>query len=107
MFIIKKYTNIQWLSFLLLSIGVAVANLSVIKNKKEIDAITKNEGYLPNQTDMQYMGLLYVLGSTVTSGFAGTFMEMQLKGNKNNIFIQNIQLSILHDWMCCKWIYDK
>ena len=101
----KKYTITQWISFSLLSIGVAIANLSVIQNTKEIDNITKDEGYLPNQTETHYKGLLYVLGSTITSGFAGTFMEMQLKGNKSNIFIKNIQLSLFSIIGCIIYSY--
>ena len=89
----KKYTYVQWISFAFLSVGVIIANFSVLHNDKNEEA-TDDKGYFSKILNAHSVGLMYALGTTITSGFAGTWMEMQLKGNKQNIFVQNIQLSL-------------
>ena len=83
----KRYTCLQWASFGLLSAGLAMANLSVMDPQHSDELIE-------TATETQVTGVLCVLASTVTSGFAGTLMEIMLKGKHRDLFVQNIQLGL-------------
>jgi len=94
----KTYTQTQWASFILLSIGVILANCSVLENQ---DSLTFDGEGFDAQTRQTIIGAMFAFGCTITSGFAGTVMEAQFKNNSGTIFIKNIQMSLFGLVACC------
>eukprot|EP01084_Bolivina_argentea_P151242 264006_1 len=84
----KRYTTKQWLSFVCLAIGASLANLSVSDTQ---DKVADDRS--------QYIGILCILAATCTSGFAGVFMEKQLKQSRS-LYVKNIQLGMFGFLMC-------
>jgi solute carrier family 35 (UDP-sugar transporter), member A1/2/3 len=72
----------QWLSVIALAGGVALVQISQIRQKKD------DQGN-------SLAGLISVLLGCVTSGFAGVYFEMVLKSSKASIWLRNIQLSVI------------
>ena len=88
----REYTSYQWLSFFCLALGAILANLSIIEDSnaaKEAD---------PERNQM--IGIVCVLCATVTSGFSGVYMEIQLKGSKQSLYVKNIQLAMFGAVSC-------
>lgn len=79
----KRLTGLQWVSILALAIGVALVQLS--QHSSHEDAAKTNS----------IAGLISVMLSCLTSGFAGVYFEMVLKSSKASIWLRNVQLSLL------------
>jgi uncharacterized membrane protein YhaH (DUF805 family) len=79
----KRLTNLQWVSILALAVGVALVQLS--QHSSHGDAAKTNS----------IAGLISVMLSCLTSGFAGVYFEMVLKSSKASIWLRNVQLSLL------------
>lgn len=78
----KKLSNLQWISVLSLAIGVALVQLSQ-GNDKGDDKVNS------------IAGLLSVVLSCLTSGFAGVYFEMVLKSSKASLWIRNFQMAAI------------
>ncbi|KAI8583701.1 hypothetical protein K450DRAFT_222356 [Umbelopsis ramanniana AG] len=78
-------TKQKWLALLLLMIGVTLVQLPTSTASSE-----KHNGSTQNQT----VGLLAVMASCVSSGFAGCYFEKILKSSNTSMWIRNIQLGI-------------
>jgi solute carrier family 35 (UDP-sugar transporter), member A1/2/3 len=78
----KRLSGHQWISILALSVGVALVQLSQVHSSSS----TKTNSIA---------GLVSVLLSCVTSGFAGVYFEMVLKSSKASIWLRNIQLAVI------------
>lgn len=89
----RRYTKYQWLSFLCLAVGAILANLSVVDDKN-------GDAEKEEKERNQMMGILCVLAATLTSGFSGVYMEIQLKGSKQTLYIKNIQLAMFGALSC-------
>ncbi|CAD5220688.1 unnamed protein product [Bursaphelenchus okinawaensis] len=77
----RKLSIGQWLSLLLLFSGVCVVQISRAKN-------------LSSSHDESFIGVLCVTIAAMTSGFAGVYMELQLKSVEPvSIWLRNIQMS--------------
>ena len=78
----KKLSNLQWISVLSLAIGVALVQLSQSDDKGDDKANS-------------IAGLLSVVLSCMTSGFAGVYFEMVLKSSKASLWIRNCQMAAI------------
>lgn len=81
----KKLSATKWGALLLLTSGVALAQLS---------AEGSREAHESAVTQSPIKGFLCVLGAACTSGFAGVYFEMLLKGSKTSLWVRNIQMGI-------------
>jgi len=81
----KSISYYQWLSIFALSLGVALVQLSQFQQSKEGGEEQSNS----------LLGLLSVMMGCITSGFAGVYFELVLKGSKVSLWIRNIQLAII------------
>eukprot|EP00055_Hartaetosiga_balthica_P004294 m.11055 g.11055 ORF g.11055 m.11055 type:complete len:349 (-) comp3767_c0_seq2:1408-2454(-) len=84
----KIISGRQWLSLLLLTVGVALVQMPTSKGEgeEEIEDSTF--------TGNQFIGLIAVLSACCSSGFAGVYFEKILKGTKQSLWLRNIQLSL-------------
>lgn len=78
----RKLSNAQWMSIVMLFVGVAIVQLSLQTSK----AITN---FNP------VVGITAVLVSCVTSGFAGVYNEKLLKDDSTSLWARNVQLSTI------------
>ena len=78
----KKLTMLQWLSLVTLFCGVAVVQLSSEATEKS------------SQEQHQIIGLVAVILSCLSSGFAGVYFEKMLKGSSASIWLRNVQLGM-------------
>lgn len=78
----KRITSFQWIAVIALSGGVALVQLSQLKESSD----SKSDSLA---------GLLSVLCGCLTSGFAGVFFEKMLKSSNTSVWIRNIQLSMI------------
>ncbi|KAF8937180.1 hypothetical protein BGZ58_003126 [Dissophora ornata] len=116
----RRLTRQKWLSLCLLMVGVTLVQLQNVGTAKSIaiiDASTNEEGELESlssaagesiaEADNQLsansedesaqnpiIGLLAVLTSCVSSGFAGCYFEKILKGSECDMWVRNLQLGI-------------
>lgn len=88
-FLLKKKLNLfQWLSLVLLFVGVAAVQLTQINNKK---AAAKE-----HHEQNKLIGFLAILSACILSGFAGVYFEKILKNSSHvSLWIRNIQLSAI------------
>ncbi|XP_068453556.1 UDP-galactose translocator isoform X2 [Clinocottus analis] len=85
----KTLSRVQWISLLLLFAGVAVVQVEQEGKKKE-EASSSVEGSSQNYT----VGLLAVVVSCLSSGFAGVYFEKILKGSSASVWMRNVQLGV-------------
>jgi UDP-sugar transporter A1/2/3 len=76
----KRFTPAQWLSLVILTVGVALAQLST--NKDTSDRHNTASGFIA------------VLMAAVMSGFAGVFFESVLKSAGTSVWVRNIQMGV-------------
>lgn len=83
----KKLTPWKWGALLLLTVGVALAELSDQSSKHDKVGEEVRE-------QSRYIGFLCVMTAACTSGFAGVYFEMLLKSSSTSLWIRNIQMGI-------------
>uniref|UniRef100_A0A7S1TRQ5 CMP-sialic acid transporter n=1 Tax=Phaeomonas parva TaxID=124430 RepID=A0A7S1TRQ5_9STRA len=76
----------QWLALLVLALGVSAVQISQIAAKPDADAAGKRNPVI---------GAFAVLAACCTSGFAGVYFEMVLKGSEISVWMRNIHLAII------------
>jgi UDP-sugar transporter A1/2/3 len=82
----KSISGMQYISLLVLALGVAVVQLSSIE---KVEASDKNGEH------GQLIGLLAVFASCFTSGFAGVYFEKMLKSTQEvSVYMRNMQLAM-------------
>ncbi|KAI9236773.1 MAG: nucleotide-sugar transporter [Podila humilis] len=92
----KRLTRQKWFSLCLLMLGVTLVQLQNVGSPKAsapitiIDTNDGDEGPIQNP----FIGLVAVLTSCVSSGFAGCYFEKILKGAEADMWVRNIQLGI-------------
>lgn len=80
----RRISTQQWLSLVLLIAGVTLVQ---IPTEKAPEAAAKQSSY-------QYLGVVAVLVSCISSGFSGIYLEKLLKEITWSLWIRNIQLAI-------------
>jgi UDP-sugar transporter A1/2/3 len=81
MILSKRLSPLQWISIVSLACGVALVQLS-----QQTNADSRANSLI---------GLVSVMASCLTSGFAGVYFEMVLKSSKASVWLRNIQLSTI------------
>jgi UDP-sugar transporter A1/2/3 len=82
----KSISGMQYVSLVVLALGVAVVQLSSIE---KVEASDKNVEH------GQLIGLVAVIASCFTSGFAGVYFEKMLKSTqKVSVYMRNMQLAM-------------
>jgi len=82
----KKLISTQWLSLLILIAGVAMVQLSDVKeNKSSANA----------EEQSKFIGFTAALTACCLSGFAGVYFEKILKGSDVSVWMRNVQLAML------------
>nr|XP_054931468.1 UDP-N-acetylglucosamine transporter-like isoform X6 [Dermacentor andersoni] len=81
----RRISKQQWFSLVLLIIGVALVQMPT-----EEEAL----GTTAKQGSYQFLGLIAVLISCLSSGFSGIYLEKLLKEITWSLWIRNIQLAI-------------
>ena len=79
----KTLTRTQWGSLFLLFIGVTLVQLTLASSNES-----------ENENNSQIVGLLAVIVSCLSSGFAGVYVEKMIKGGGASLWMRNIQLSL-------------
>lgn len=78
----KKLSNTQWSSLIILFAGVALVQYVDTGSSKS------------NGDQNQFVGLTAVIVSCLSSGFAGVYFEMMLKGSNVSVWVRNVQLGL-------------
>lgn len=81
----KTLSKLQWFSLLLLFTGVAIVQVQQ-DAKQESVSVFSNQNYT--------VGLIAVVISCLSSGFAGVYFEKILKGTTASVWVRNVQLGI-------------
>ena len=81
----KELSKLQWVSLVILFIGVATVQLQSASGKPPSAATVQRP----------IIGLVAVIISCVMSGFAGVYFEKILKGTKQTLWLRNVELSFL------------
>ena len=88
----KKLSLRQWIALVIIVPGVGLVELS--SKSSTAKTVTTDQDPL--------LGFVCIVICSLTSGFAGVFFEMVLKGKtKSNIWIQSIQLCLATCFFCC------
>lgn len=88
----KRLSLRQWIALIVIVPGVGLVELS--SKASTAKTVTTDQDPL--------LGFICIVICSLTSGFAGVFFEMVLKGKtKNNIWIQSIQLCLATCFFCC------
>ena len=83
----RTFSGQKWFSLFLLTIGVAIVQLSG-DSKEGVQLQGKNNSH------NRFIGLSAVFLATITSGFAGVYFEKILKGSSTSLWIRNIQMGL-------------
>lgn len=100
----KRLSGTKWFALLLLAIGVGIVQLqsgrplatppsTVVDDALAAASVTSTPP--PSTHEMsQLKGFLAVSAACLTSGLAGVYFEMVLKGSKADLWVRNVQLSL-------------
>lgn len=83
----KSLSRIQWISLLLLFAGVAIVQV-------EQDSSKNKEAIVSAGSQSYAKGLVAVVVSCLSSGFAGVYFEKILKGSSASLWLRNVQLGL-------------
>merc|ERR1712198_347137 len=81
----KKLIPTQWLSLIILIAGVALVQLSDVKETASANSAEQSK----------LLGFTAALSACCLSGFAGVYFEKILKGSDVSVWMRNVQLAIL------------
>lgn len=107
----RRVARYQWLALLLLMAGVALVQLP----QPAVDAKQRQQQQMVEsvaaQSASRFIGLLAVLTACCSSGFAGVYFEMILKGSSTSVWLRNIQLGMFSSFVglvaVLAYDYDK
>ena len=75
---------LKWFSLVLLTIGVAIVQISGSSDSQaSVD-----------EKDNRFVGLIAVLCAACTSGFSGVYFEKILKGSTTSLWLRNVQMGL-------------
>ena len=89
----KRITAMQYVAIALLGLGVAVVHLSELRISTTVVQSEADSSLGKYTAQNQSLGLLAVLISCVTSGFAGVYFEFVLKTSAQSVHCRNFQLA--------------
>ena len=79
----RKFSALKWLSLVILTIGVAVVQISGSSDQHNHES-----------GDQRFVGLVAVLCAACTSGCSGVYFEKILKGSQTSLWVRNVQMGI-------------
>lgn len=93
----KKLTGTKWLSLFFLALGVGIVQIQSTAGSaglaKNLDAVgSASQHHVHVMNPMKGFGA--VTAACFTSGLAGVYFEMVLKGSKADLWVRNVQLSL-------------
>lgn len=90
----KKIGPTKWFALFFLAVGVGIVQVQAGSNR--LNALNlSDQDSLPGGHAMQPLkGFLAVTAACFTSGAAGVYFEMVLKGSKADLWVRNVQLSL-------------
>ena len=106
----KQLTGLQWVSLVLLFIGVAAVNVQATSTppqtfvaNKALEGVTPIERVTemitsrpkPAVVQRPFVGFIAVVTACCLSGFAGVYFEKILKSTPQSIYVRNIQLGVV------------
>jgi len=101
----KQLSGLQWVSLVLLFIGVAAVNVQATTShsppsfvaKQAVEGAAKLVTAPPTVAVVQrpIVGFIAVVTACCLSGFAGVYFEKILKSTPQSIFVRNIQLGVV------------
>lgn len=83
----RKFSRQKWFSLLILTVGVAVVQVSGSGDQHSDASDGEN-------SSNRVVGLIAVLSAACTSGFSGVYFEKILKGSTTSLWIRNIQMGL-------------
>ncbi|XP_071477946.1 UDP-galactose translocator-like [Diadema antillarum] len=83
----KSLWSLQWVALLMLFVGVAIVQMQPSDPSKAASEKSTTE-------QSPITGLIAVIVSCLSSGFAGVYFEKILKGSQASIWLRNIQLGL-------------
>eukprot|EP00038_Savillea_parva_P016373 m.16700 g.16700 ORF g.16700 m.16700 type:complete len:380 (+) comp3414_c0_seq1:461-1600(+) len=91
--LLKKELGLRkWVALIMVASGVAIVQLA----KTRMDGYKKLFFHGPSEDWWDHsVGILFALGSCITSGLAAVWFEMLLKSSQSNLWIVNIQLAAM------------
>ena len=81
----KRLTSYKWLALLLLAIGVGIVQIQTGASRSAL-------GHSHEMHPIH--GFFAVIAACFTSGLAGVYFEMVLKGSQADLWVRNVQLSL-------------
>jgi UDP-sugar transporter A1/2/3 len=93
----KKLSGIKWLALFFLAIGVAIVQLQTTAGIHKLPSpssatVGSAQEYYHRMSPLKGFGA--VTAACFTSGLAGVYFEMVLKGSKTDLWVRNVQLSL-------------
>lgn len=92
----NRLSSVKWLALLFLAIGVAIVQLQTtagVHQPSPSPAIVGSaQEYFHRMSPLKGFGA--VTAACFTSGLAGVYFEMVLKGSKTDLWVRNVQLSL-------------
>lgn len=96
----KKLTSMKWLALFFLAIGVGIVQIqssagsghTVHKSSSSTGVGSAHEFHVHVMNPLKGFGA--VTAACFTSGLAGVYFEMVLKGSKADLWVRNVQLSL-------------
>ncbi|XP_022648161.1 UDP-galactose translocator-like isoform X2 [Varroa jacobsoni] len=82
----KKISAVQWVSLLMLFVGVALVQLAQL-DKPSINSAGREQN--------PWLGFMAIFMACALSGFAGVYFEKILKGADISVWMRNVQLSVV------------
>lgn len=90
----KRLSLTKWAALILLTVGVVLAELSGLSTKRVASAIAGADVGAEKHVQSPLLGFMCVMAAACTSGFAGVYFEMLLKGSRTSLWIRNIQMGL-------------
>jgi UDP-sugar transporter A1/2/3 len=93
----KKLSGVKWLALFFLAIGVAIVQLQSTAGIHKLPppssaTVGSAQEYFHRMSPLKGFGA--VTAACFTSGLAGVYFEMVLKGSKTDLWVRNVQLSL-------------
>jgi len=92
----RKFSGQKWFALVVLTVGVAVVQVSGSGDQHSDHADHPGEPNSNNNEAPQnrIIGLVAVLCAACTSGFSGVYFEKILKGSRTSLWIRNVQMGL-------------
>ncbi|CAO3633135.1 unnamed protein product [Mucor hiemalis] len=90
----RSLTRDKWFALLLLMIGVTLVQSQSMSSSSSSSSTTSKVDEILLAPQNPFIGLMAVITSCVSSGFAGCYFEKILKTSETSMWVRNIQLGI-------------